>query len=356
MGPLRVAMIVSPWYPVPPVGYGGIELVAFNLARELQHRGHQVTVIGREGSKGPFDVAALAPAEWTSDLGTRDHIPRENLFLHRAHEFIHERGFDVVHDHSGLTGILLNAELGHPPAVATLHGDLSQGECDFLAAIDDEVRLVGISRSQQAQCPGVVWAGMVYNAIDPSEYEPVTRPEDKEDYVVQLARINPMKAQHLSIEFARRVGTRLVLAGKVDPDATEYFESEIQPHIGHGVDWLENVVGAEKARLMAKAKAEIFPIQWEEPFGLAMVEAMVSGTPVLATTRGSAVELVEPGITGWLAEDLDGLVESYARLDEIDLQRCSQRAAERFGLEQMGDGYLSVYEAARLGQQFSKPA
>jgi glycosyltransferase involved in cell wall biosynthesis len=197
---------------------------------------------------------------------------------------------------------------------------------------------------------------MVHNAIDPSEYQPVVRAEDKDDYVVQLARINPTKGQHLAIEFARRVGVPLVLAGKVDPDATEYFEKEIQPHVGNGVEWRENVVGSEKARLLAHARAMIFPIQWEEPFGLAMIEAMVSGTPVLATPRGAAVEIVEPGATGWLADDLDGLVRAYDRLGEIDLQRCAEVTRERFGPEQMGDGYLSVYEAARLGQAFRKPA
>ncbi|HEX7262997.1 MAG TPA: glycosyltransferase family 4 protein [Candidatus Dormibacteraeota bacterium] len=349
-------MIVSPWYPVPPVGYGGIELVAFNLARELERRGHHVTVIGQEGSHGPFEVAGLAPPEWTADLGTRDHIPREDLFLHRAHEYIRERSFDIVHDHSGLTGIVLTALLGHPGAVATLHGDLSGPECELLAEVDRDVRLVGISRSQQAQCPGVEWGGMVHNAIDPSEYKSVVRAEDKENYVVQLARINPSKAQHLAIEFARRVGVPLVLAGKVDPDAGEYFENEIEPHIGNGVEWLENVVGGDKARLLAHAKAMIFPIQWEEPFGLAMIEAMVSGTPVLATPRGAAVEIVEPGVTGWLADDIDGLVSAYGRLGDIDLQRCVEVTRLRFGPEQMGDGYLSIYESARLRRAFRKPA
>jgi glycosyltransferase involved in cell wall biosynthesis len=110
--------------------------------------------------------------------------------------------------------------------------------------------------------------------------------------------------------------------------------------------WIENVVGPEKARLLAYAKAMVFPIQWEEPFGTAMVESMVSGAPVLAMARGAASEIVEPGITGYLAEDLDGLVEAYGRLGEIDLELCVKRAAERFGPAQMADGYQSVYERA----------
>jgi glycosyltransferase involved in cell wall biosynthesis len=338
-------MIVSPWYPVPPVGYGGIELMAYNLARELQLRGHQVCVVGQQGSKGPFEVAAVAPESWSDQLGTRDQQSRESLFLHRAYHLVRKRAFDVIHDHSGLTGILLGASSGlDTPIVATLHGDLTEAEGDFLAAVDRDVHLVAISRSQQSQVADVNWRRVVYNAVDPAEYNPVYKLDEKEDYIFQLARINPSKAQHLSIEVARRVGMRLVLAGKVED--VEYFEKEIKPHIGDRVTWYENVVGAEKARLLAHAKAMIFPIQWEEPFGLAMVESMVSGTPVIAMARGAASELVEPGVTGFLAEDLDGLVEAYGRIGEIDLERCVKRASERFGPGQMADGYQSVYERA----------
>jgi glycosyltransferase involved in cell wall biosynthesis len=340
-------MIVSPWYPVPPSGYGGIELMAYNLARELQNRGHQVCVIGQQGSKGPFEVAAVAPESWSDQLGTRDQPARDSLFLYRAYHLVRRRAFDVIHDHSGLTGILLAATSGlNTPVVATLHGDLTEAEGDFLATVDRQVHLVAISRSQQSSVASVRWRRMVYNAVDPGEYRPVVRHEEKEDYLVQLARISPSKGQHLAIEVAHRLGLRLVLAGKVDPDAETYFENEVKPHLGDHLTWLENVIGAQKARLLARAKAMVFPIQWEEPFGLAMVESMVSGTPVLAMARGAASEIVEPGITGYLAEDLDGLVEAYGRLGEIDLELCVKRAAERFGPAQMADGYQSVYERA----------
>ncbi|TMC73799.1 MAG: glycosyltransferase family 4 protein [Chloroflexi bacterium] len=340
-------MIVSPWYPVPPVGYGGIELMAYNLARELHVRGHQVCVIGQQGTKGPFEVAAVAPESWSDQLGTIDQQPRESLFLYRAYQMVRRRAFDVIHDHSGLTGILLGAISGlTTPVVATLHGSLTEAEGDFLAAVDRDVHLVAISRSQQAQVASVRWRRVVYNAVDPAEYRPVCSHEEKEDYVLQLARINPSKAQHLAIEVARRLGLKLVLAGKIDPDANAYFEREIKPHLGERVVWHDNIVGLEKARLLSHARAMIFPIQWEEPFGLAMVESMVSGTPVIAMARGAASELVEPGITGFLAEDLDGLVEAYAHVGEIDLQKCVKRASERFGPGQMADGYQSVYERA----------
>jgi glycosyltransferase involved in cell wall biosynthesis len=186
----------------------------------------------------------------------------------------------------------------------------------------------------------------VYNAVDPGEYQPITRWEEKEDYIVQLARISADKAQHLAIEMAQRLDVKLVLAGKVDPDSTGYFDERIKPHLGERVVWHENVVGEDKARLLARARAMVFPIQWEEPFGIAMVEAMVSGTPVIAMARGAATELVEPWVTGFLADDLDGLVAAYDFLTEIDLARCVERASERFGPKQMADGYQSVYERA----------
>ena len=340
-------MIVSPWYPVPPHGYGGIELMAYQLARELQKRGHEVSVIGQQGSKGSFETVAIAPESWSSQLGTRDELPRQNLFLYRAYDLVNKRAFDVVHDHSGLTGILLAATMRLPtPVVATLHGDLTEAEGEFLGAVDHRVHLVAISRAQQSLVAGVDWRRIVYNAVDPADYRPITNPDQKHNYIFQLARISPNKGQHLAIEMAKRLGVPLVLAGKVDNDACEYFEREIKPHLGDGVTWHENVVGEQKQQLLASARAMVFPIQWEEPFGIAMVEAMVSGTPVIAMARGAATEIVEPGVTGWLANDVDGLIDAYSHLGEIDLERCVRRASERFGPVQMADGYESVYERA----------
>ncbi|HEY3086252.1 MAG TPA: glycosyltransferase family 4 protein [Candidatus Dormibacteraeota bacterium] len=343
----RIALIVSPWYPVPPPGYGGIELMAYNLGRELASRGHQVTVLGQEGSRGPFECLALAPQDWTKYLGTLDQLPRENLFLHRAYETVRRRAFDIVHDNSGLTGILVASQARlEAPVVATLHGALTEGEGAFLASVARQVHLVAISRAQQAMVAGVEWHGMVHNAIDPAAYTRITNPGEKENYVVSLARITPDKGQHLAIEVAEKLNVPLVLAGKIDNHAVRYFEEKIRPHLNGHVTWRENVQGKEKAELLAHAKALLFPIQWQEPFGLAMVEAMVSGTPVIAMSHGAAPELVEPGVTGFLADDVDGMVEAFQHLDEIDLERCAEEAVRRFGPERMADGYLAVYERA----------
>ena len=343
----RIALIVSPWYPVPPDGYGGIELMAYNLARELHARGQQVTVIGQQGSSGPFETIPIAPESWRPQLGTPHHMARELLFLFRAYDVVRRRAFDVVHDNSGLTGMLVAAStLCQAPIVATLHGPLSEPEGEYLSAIDHLVHLVAISHAQKALVAGVDWRRVVYNAVDPAVYSPITNPDEKDDYLVQLARITPDKGQHIAIEVAKRLNMRLILAGKVDLDGRRYFEECIEPHLGDQVEWRENVVGRDKAELLARARAMLFPIQWAEPFGIAMVEAMVSGTPVIAMARGAATEVVEPGVTGFLAHDVDGMVDAFSLIDEIDLARCVKVAGERFGPAQMADGYQSVYERA----------
>jgi glycosyltransferase involved in cell wall biosynthesis len=354
--PRRIALIVSPWFPVPPTGYGGIELMAYNLARELATAGHKVTVLGRQGSHGPFETVALAPESWQRDLGTPNGDPRHHLFLYRAYETVRRRSFDVIHDNSGLAGILTASQARlQAPVVATMHGALTEAEGDFLRAVQRQVNLVAISHAQQALVAGVEWRGVVHNAVDPTGYRPVTDRGEKEGYLLELARINPDKGQHIAIEVAKRLKMRLVLAGKVDPDAEDYFEEHIRPNLNGQVTWRENVKGREKATLLAKAKAMVFPIQWEEPFGLAMVEAMVSGTPVVAFRHGAAPEVVEEGVTGFLADDADGMVEAIDHLDEIDLDRCAKVAAERFGPARMAAGYMNVYERAIEQAQYSEP-
>ena len=340
MDDLRVAIVSPPWYAIPPEGYGGIELLIYLLAQELHKRGHHVTVIGGQGRGGDFELVSLAPSSWEEKLGTRDQEPLNSAYLVQAHDLVRRRAFDVVHENN-YTGMTVAACMGiATPVVATTHGDLTEADGRFFSVIDSRVKLLAISTAQQRQVAGVRWRGMVHNAFDPSAVE---FSAEKDDYLVELARISPDKGQHIAIELASRVGCPLVLAGKVDEPEQDYFEKEIRPHLGESVRWVENVAGQEKARLLARARAMIFPIQWEEPFGIAMVEAMASGTPVLATERGAAVEVVDPGLTGFLARDIDGLVEAYGRLEEIDPQRCAERARERFGPERMAEGYEAIY-------------
>lgn len=341
---MRVAIVAPPWYPVPPNGYGGIEQVVFLLAEELQQLGHAVTLYGRQGGGGGFELVPMAPESWQLDLGGRDQAAREATYLRRTYHMLQRRAFDIVHDNSGYAGLLMAATCQLQSAmVGTLHGDLTEADGEFLGAIDRDVHLVAISRAQRARVSSVRWAAVVHNAVDPSALEIGL---EAGDYLLDLARICPDKGQHIAIDVAKRAGRRLVLAGKVGEDDDAYFHDQIEPHLGDGVEWIENVAGRDKARLIAGAAGLLFPIQWEEPFGLAMVEAMASGTPVVATPRGAAVEVVDEGVTGFLAAEVEDLVAAVERLPEIDRGACAEHARDRFSPRRMASGYADAYEDA----------
>ncbi len=341
-GGLRIAMVAPPWYPLPPRGYGGSELVVHLLHTELRRRGHQVTVFGAtESAPG---VTMLADAGWIQDLGGPWGAVREATYLARVYDHLDGQRFDVIHDHVSPEGILLALRSGVAPVVVhTVHGEITEPYCTFYQEVENRVRLCAISVSQATSAPKLHFAAVVHNAVEIPTGPPS---RSRERYLIEVARIVSSKGQHLAIDVARRTGRKLILAGKVERtgEGERYFEDEVEPYLGRSIEYYPNVHGAEKARLVARAAAGIFPLQWEEPFGLAMAECMVAGTPVIALRTGSAPELIEPGVTGFLAEDVDGLVDAVNHLEEIDPAQCAAVARERFSPARMADDYLRVYQ------------
>lgn len=345
---LRIALVAPPWYPVPPRGYGGTERVVHLLRLELERRGHDVTTFGAEGSAPGVEI--LAPAAWSGDLGNPDHHTEWNrhfTYLARVFERLEADSFDVVHDHTRAPGVLVClAAKAAPIVVHTIHEPLRDSAVQFLVEVRDRIRLVALSYAQAETAAPLAVDAVVYNAVEPDK---VGARAQGDGYLLQIGRVAPAKGQHLTIEVARRTGRRLVLAGKVSTaEDPQYFDEQIRPHLGNGVVHLEDVGGAEKAELIARAHAGVFPLQWPEPFGLSIVECMASGVPAVALARGAAAELIEDGTTGFLAHDTDGLVDGVERVGSIDRARCARIAAERFSPAAMADGYLTVYAAGRL--------
>lgn len=302
--------------------------------------GHHVTVLGADGSAPGVDP--LAPAIWNADLGTHSQPIREATFLIRAIERLRRGEYDVVHDHLGAVGLLaLDAANLAPVSVHTIHGPITEQMATLYRQAQDRIRLVAISAAQAASAPDVAVAGVVYNAVDIDV--PIER--HKDSYLVEVARITPDKGQHLAIEVARRTGRKLILAGKVEAtkEGRRYFREQVAPALGDQVRYIPNVAGQEKHDLIACAAAGIYPLQWPEPFGLAMVECMVVGTPVIALNVGSAPELVEPRVTGFIASDVDQMVAAVGLLDEIDPADCAAEARNRFSPRRMTEGYLAIY-------------
>jgi glycosyltransferase involved in cell wall biosynthesis len=351
---LRIALVAPPWYPVPPRGYGGVERVVHLLARGLQQLGHNVTVFGREGTAVGDEVHELAPAEWE---GGANIWLRKDTYLARVHRLLSEARFDVVHDHSCTEGVLLAATANSGwAAFATIHGPIDDDHACFLREVHDVVGLVAVSESQRRTATGVGWRGMIHPAIDEGELAQ-TRLE-QQDYLVQIARIHPVKGQHVAIEVARELGLSLVLAGPVErsPVAEAYFGEVIVPAMGNGVTWIKDIHGRAKGRLLAGARAMLLPLQWEEPFGLSAAEAMANGTPVVAFSVGAMPEVIEEGVTGYLVADADEMARSVGLAAKLDRARCAARARVRFASRRMVHQHVGLYAAACDGETVSSAA
>jgi glycosyltransferase involved in cell wall biosynthesis len=341
--PLRIAMVAPPWFEIPPEGYGGIEDMVATLTAGLSQRGHEVTLVaaGEDRTDATFVPTFPTPPE---GLGGPDTTAIELIHAQRTNERLREIEHDIVHDHSTV-GPLFAPHREHP-TVMTVHGPVT----GWMKQVYRELRsvhLVAISSAQRASGPDLPWIGTVYNGIEVASFPLI---EEKEDHVVFLGRMNPEKGVAEAIEVARRIGRKLLIAAKCDEeDEEKYFEEHIRPHLSDNAIFIGDVDGAEKREFLGRASALLFPIQWEEPFGLVMIEAMACGTPVLATRRGSVPEVVDEGVTGFVAEDLDGIVEAYARVGELTPIRIRERAFDRFDGSRMTDRYEAVYRTALEG-------
>ena len=344
----RIAIVAPPWYPVPPSGYGGIELVVALLTVELRAAGLDVALIAAEGSLLATHVAA--PRGWSRDLGggAREHL-REVTYAGRVVRALESMGrIDLIHDHCGRATLFATALTRLAPVVHTVHGVLGEAELSLYAAMPETAGLIAISDGQRATAPSLPWVARVYNAVDVDSLC-VGADSAREPYLLCLARICPDKGQHVAIEVAQRTGMRLVLAGKVEPSAAghDYYERCVGPHLdGDRIIHVGNVAGATKARLLSRATALLAPLQWDEPFGLALVEAMASGTPAIAYPRGATPELITPGVTGFLVDDVDGMVAAVADAVELDHGRCADVARARFSPAVMAFAYRAAYECA----------
>jgi glycosyltransferase involved in cell wall biosynthesis len=334
--PLRIGMLAPPWYELPPSGYGGIEAMVYWLVQGLVERGHDVTVI----SAGEDRTAARSHQTYADAPSARvgQALPE---VVHAAIANRHLSGLelDVVHDHS-LAGPLASAERD-AATVVTAHGPVEDELGALYRSLPPETAMVAISEYQRELAPDLPWIGTVHNAIPVDGY-PMRA--DKEDFCLFLGRVNAEKAPDLAIRAARKAGRRIVLAAKCsEPEEQAYFDERVRPLLGSDAEWLGQAGGQEKQDLLARACCLVFPIQWNEPFGLVMVEAMACGTPVVALRRGSVPEVVVDGVTGFVRDELDELPEAIDRVGELDPQACRDHVAKRFDVPRMVDGYEAVY-------------
>ena len=336
VGVLRIGIVAPPWFDIPPLGYGGIESMCFQLVQGLVARGHAVTLVASGSDKTRADFVQSYSEAPSGRLG--EPLP-EVIHATVAEQALGELHPDVVHDHS-LAGPLL-AFSRAVPTVVTAHGPVDHEMELYYRRISSAVALVAISEAQRRLAPHLPWAGMVHNAIPVAEYPLKT---DKEPYALWLGRINPSKGVLIAIEVARAAGIPLVLAGKCsEPQERRYFEEQVEPNLGGEVEWAGEAKGADKKELLAGARCLLFPIQWEEPFGLVMIEAMACGTPVVGLRRGSVPEVVVDEVTGFVCEDPTELVSAVHKSNDIDPRACRKHVEAHFDTGVMVSGYEDIY-------------
>ncbi|PWR06465.1 glycosyl transferase family 1 [Micromonospora acroterricola] len=332
-------MVVPPWLSVPPPGYGGLEQVVAALVDALTGHGHAVTIFGagaRHGTTASGFVSTVPDVQYER-LG--ESLP-ELAHLARVNRMIRPGDFDLIHDHTTIGPLLAGRR--SVPTLATVHGNPVGEYGDVLDEVDRDVALVAISHAQRRLNPDLPWAGTVHNALDLRGFPRKTAPGPGP--VLWLARFSPDKGPDIAIRACREAGLPLLLAGKCnEPAERRYYEQVVAPLVGEDVRVVLNADRAETLRMLVDARCLIMPIQWEEPFGMVMVEAMATGTPVVALNRGAVPELVQPGVTGLVCERPAELPTALRAARELDPAACVAHVEENFSVERMAYGYEEVY-------------
>lgn len=340
---LRVALLAPPYIPVPPPGYGGIERVVALLADGLVARGHDVTLFAAAGSATAARLVVPLPV--APVLGDAESLGEE--LAHVTAAYLDAGSYHVVHDHTG-SGPLLGALVaGGTPVVHTLHGPWTERSRRRCALVHDRVHLVAISDAQRSANSSVRYAATVHNGIDLSAHPFVA---EKEDYLVFVGRVSPEKRPELAIEIARRAGLPLAMVVKrSEPPERAYWDDVVAPRLGADVEVFEQPPHDVKVDVVGRARAMVFPIDWPEPFGLVMIEAMACGTPVIARPLGAASEVVVDGVTGFLRGSIDEMAAAVHAVDRISPRDCRLLVEARFSSGAMVDAYERVYRALVVG-------
>jgi glycosyltransferase involved in cell wall biosynthesis len=335
---MRIAQISTLWEAVPPRLYGGTERVVSYLTEELVAQGHDVVLFASGDSRTKARLHAVWPRAIRLDPAIRDGLSLHMLLVEQVIRQADD--FDVLHFHLDYLPLSLAARQS-VPSLTTLHGRLDMPEVNAVFGAFPEAPLVSISDAQRRPMPRQNWVATVQHGLPPGLLTP--RPSTP-SYLAFLGRICPEKCPDRAIRIARRAGIPLKLAAKVDKADQEYFDTVIRPMLAEGGAELIGEIGeAEKPDFLSGAHALLMPIDWPEPFGLVMIEAMACGTPVIACNRGSIPEIVEDGLTGYIVEDDLGAVGAIERLDRIDRAAVRRRFEERFTAERMARDYLAVY-------------
>jgi glycosyltransferase involved in cell wall biosynthesis len=343
--PLRIAQVAPLYESVPPKCYGGTERVVSFLTEELVRQGHDVTLFASGDSVTAARLIAPCRQALRLQPGCMDQLALHLVMLEQV--FRRARQFDVIHFHVDYLHYALSRRrrIHH---LTTLHGRLDIPELKPLYREFREVPLVSISDAQRGPLPKCNWMGTVYHGLPPDLH---TFRQGPGDYLAFLGRISPEKGLDQAIEIARRAGMKLRISAKIDKVDRGYFEQAIRPLLestASFVEYIGETGGKEKDEFLGNAAALLFPINWPEPFGLVMIEAMACGTPVIAYRHGSVPEVMEHGVTGYVVDDVEEAVEAVQRVGDLSRKTCREVFDRRFNVARMARDYVAIYRRLLL--------
>jgi glycosyltransferase involved in cell wall biosynthesis len=335
---MRIAQVSPLLESVPPQLYGGTERIVSYLTEELVRQGHEVTLYASGDS---LTSARLRPmCDRALRLGDSLADPVAHHMLLLEHVMREAHNFDIVHFHLDYLPFPLIRRNGIP-SLTTLHGRLDASGVPSLFREYSDMHLVSISDAQREPMPWAGWAATVHHGIPEDLYK---QGDGDGGYLAFLGRISQEKRLDRAIEIARQVGMPLRVAAKIDGADQTYFEENIRDLLGDAnVDFIGEIGENEKNEFLGNARALLFPIDWPEPFGLVMIEAMACGTPVIAFRGGSVEEIIEDGVTGFVVSDIEEAVKAVLNLDAIIRSVCRARFEQRFSVSRMGCEYVNVY-------------
>lgn len=336
IGSLKIGLLAPPWAAVPPPSYGGTEAVVAELAVGLAAAGHEVILYAADESTAPVPlVRAAASATWDR-VG---HGDVELPYVMRGYEAL--TGCDIIHDHT-LLGPAWALAGGHDRVVTTCHGPFDDELNTIYGRYAKRLPVVAISHDQARRAPDVTIDRVIHHGLDPTAY-PVG--DGDGGFLLFLGRMTPDKGVREAVLAARSAGRRLIVAAKAREESEQaYYHDQIEPLLDDDIEYIGEVGGKDKLALLGQASALLNPIQWPEPFGLVMIEALACGTPVIACPDGAAPEIVDDGVTGYLCRGHDTLVRAIGDSDRLSRRACRDAVTERFSTARMVSDHLALYE------------
>jgi glycosyltransferase involved in cell wall biosynthesis len=332
---MRIAVIAPPWAPIPPTLYGGIELVVDKLTRGFHDAGHEVLLFATGDSTCPVPRAYELEHAEGARIGAAAIELRHVIAAYDA-----ARDFDIVHDHT-LMGPLYADRYDDLRVVTTIHGPFNEELRAIYGRMTPRVPIIAVSHAQRKPAPEIPIARVIHHGID-AEAFPFG--EGDGGYCIFLGRLAPDKGAGRAVDVARKAGVPLKIVGKMrEPMERDYFEQRVAPYLNDDIEYLGEVEHEDKLHLLAEARAMLFPIRWNEPFGLVMIESLACGTPVLAFPEGAAPEVIEDGRTGFLCHDEAQMAELLDQVDTIDRRRCRAAVEGYFSTERMVREHLELF-------------